>query len=170
LDLTSQKFNTVVQEQQMSFLSAFGNDVKKVFGWLGSPKGQAIIRTGEAVVEAIDPALDGVITLTNTWVQEIYKAQALANAAGATGTTGSTQKSALVLNAVTPQVLAFLKTQGLAPANSTQLQAANDALVAFLNALGGTATTAATTTSTTGTSVASTTTGAIPTAYATQLP
>jgi hypothetical protein len=72
-------------------------------------------------------------------VQEIYKAQALANAAGACGTTGSTQKSALVLNAVTPQVSAFLKTQGLAPANSTQLQAANDALVAFLNALGGAA-------------------------------
>lgn len=154
----------------MSFLSAFGNDVKKVFGWLGSPKGQAIIRTGEAVVEAIDPALDGVVTLTNTWLQEIYKAQALAVAAAA-GSTGGTQKSAMVLNAMTPQVLAFLKTQGLAPANSAQLQVANDALVAFLNALGGTATSAATTSTATTASVTATATGAIPTAYAaTQLP
>ena len=156
----------------MSFLSAFGNDVKKVFGWLGSPKGQAIIGTGEAVVEAIDPALDGVVTLTNTWLQEIYKAQALA-AAAAAGSTGGTQKSAMVLNAMTPQVLAFLKTQGLAPANSAQLQAANDALVAFLNALGGTAVSApaATTVTTTGVASTTTATGAIPTAYAaTQLP
>ena len=149
----------------MSFLSAFGNDVKKVFGWLGSPKGQAIIGAGEAVVEAVDPALDGVVTLTNTWLQEIYKAQALAVAASA-GATGGAQKSALVLNAMTPQVLAFLKTQGLAPANSTQLQAANDALVAFLNALGGTAVSASAATTVT------TPTAAIPTAYTpiTQLP
>ena len=150
----------------MSFLSAFGNDVKKVFGWLGSPKGQAIIGTGEAVLEAIDPALDGVATLTNTWLQEIYKAQALAVAASA-GATGGAQKSALVLNAMTPQVLAFLKTQGLAPANSTQLQAANDALVAFLNALGGTAVPA-----TVATTVTTPTTSVVPTVYTpiTQLP
>ena len=119
------------------------------------------------MLEAIDPALDGVVTLTNTWLQEIYKAQALAVAASA-GATGGAQKSALVLNAMTPQVLAFLKSQGLAPANSTQLQAANDALVAFLNALGSTATPApaATTVATT------VTVAAVPTVYATatQLP
>jgi hypothetical protein len=140
----------------MSFLSAFGNDVKKVFSWLGSTKVQAVVGVAEAIAEAVDPALDGVITLTNTWVQEIYKAQALATAAVATGSTGNAQKAALVLNAVTPQVTAFLKSQGLSAATATQLQAANDALVAFLNALGGTATSAATTTSTTNTSVAAT--------------
>jgi len=155
----------------MSFLSAFGNDVKKVFGWLGSPKGQAIIGTGEAVLEAVDPALDGVVTLTNTWLQEIYKAQALATAAGATGTLGNTGKAAMVLNAVTPQVMAFLKTQGLAPANSTQLQAANDALVAFLNALGSTATPASAATTVAASTTAASTT-VVPTVYApiTQLP
>jgi len=155
----------------MSFLSAFGNDVKKVFGWLGSPKGQAIIGTGEAVLEAVDPALDGVVTLTNTWLQEIYKAQALATAAAATGTLGNTGKAAMVLNAVTPQVMAFLKTQGLAPANSTQLQAANDALVAFLNALGSTATPASAATTVAASTTAASTT-VVPTVYApiTQLP
>jgi len=77
----------------------------------------------------------------------------------------------MVLNAVTPQVMAFLKTQGLAPANSTQLQAANDALVAFLNALGSTATPASAATTVAASTTAASTT-VVPTVYApiTQLP
>jgi len=94
----------------MSWLSTLGNDVKKVFKWLGSSKGQAILSTGEGVVEAIDPALDGVVNLTNTWLQEIFKAQALATAASANAT-GGVQKAAMVLNTVTPQVIAFAKAQ-----------------------------------------------------------
>ena len=119
----------------MSWLSTLGNDVKKVFGWLGSPKGQAVLSAGEGVVEAVDPALDGVINLTNTWLQEIFKAQALATAAAANAT-GGVQKSAMVLNTVTPQVIVFATAQGLPIPTGVELQNANNALVAFLNALG----------------------------------
>jgi hypothetical protein len=120
----------------MSWLSTLGNDVKKVFGWLGSPKGQAILSTGEGIVEVVDPALDGIINLTNTWLQEIFKAQALAAAASANAT-GGVQKSAMVLNTVAPQIIAFATAQGLPIPTGVELQNANNALVAFLNALGG---------------------------------
>jgi hypothetical protein len=119
----------------MSWLGTLGNDVKKVFGWLGSPKGQAVLSAGEGVVEAVDPALDGVVNLTNTWLQEIFKAQALATAASASAT-GGVQKSAMVLNTVAPQVIAFATAQGLPIPTGVELQNANNALVAFLNALG----------------------------------
>jgi hypothetical protein len=133
----------------MSWLSTLGNDVKKVFGWLGSPRGQAVLSTGEGFVEAVDPALDGVVNLTNTWLQEIFKAQALATAAAANAT-GGVQKSAMVLNTVAPQVIAFATAQGLPIPTGVELQNANNALVAFLNALGAGSTTTATT-GTTGT-------------------
>ena len=119
----------------MSWLSILGSDVKKVFGWLGSPKGQAILSTGEGIVEVVDPALDGIINLTNTWLQEIFKAQALATAAAANAT-GGVQKSAMVLNTLAPQVIAFATAQGLPIPTGVELQNANNALVAFLNALG----------------------------------
>ena len=128
----------------MSWLGTLGNDVKKVFGWLGSPRGQAVLSTGEGFVEAVDPALDGVVNLTNTWLQEIFKAQALATAAAANAT-GGVQKSAMVLNTVAPQVIAFATAQGLPIPTGVELQNANNALVAFLNALGAGSTTTATT-------------------------
>jgi hypothetical protein len=137
----------------MSWLSTLGKDVGKVFGWLGSPKGQAIVGAGEAVAEAVCPALDGVLGITNTWLQEIYKAQALATAAGATGTAGGAQKAAMVLNALSPQVLAFAKTQGLPTPTATDLQTANNALVAFLNALGAGSSTVSTTAQNTTTAI-----------------
>jgi hypothetical protein len=119
----------------MSWLSTLGNDEKKVFEWLFSPKGQAILSAGEGIVEIADPALDGVINLTNTWLQEIFKAQALATAASANAT-GGAQKSAMVLNTVAPQIIAFATAQGLPVPTGIELQNANNALVAFLNALG----------------------------------
>lgn len=119
----------------MSWLSTLGGDVKKVFSWLGSPKGQAIVGTAEGVVEAVDPALDGIIGITNTWLQEIYKAQALATAAAA-GATGGVQKASIVLNTLTPQVIAFAEAQKLPVPTGNDLLLANNALVAFLNALG----------------------------------
>jgi hypothetical protein len=119
----------------MSWLNVLGGDVKKVFGWLGSPKGQAIVGTVEGVVELADPALDGVVSITNTWLQEIYKARALATAASA-GTTGGAQEAAMVLNTLTPQVIAFAEAQKLPVPTGNDLTLANNALVAFLNALG----------------------------------
>ena len=119
----------------MSILSTIGKDVKGLLSWLGSPKGQAVVNAGEALVEDAFPAATGAINLANTWLVEIFKAEALGEAAGAaTGT--DTQKAAAVIASVTPSVLTFAKTQGLGTPTTANLQSANDALVTFLEALG----------------------------------
>ena len=119
----------------MSILSTIGKDVKGLLSWLGSPKGQAVVNAGEALVEDAFPAATGAINLANTWLVEIFKAEALGEAAGtATGT--DTQKAAAVIASVTPSVLTFAKTQGLGTPTAANLQSANDALVTFLEALG----------------------------------
>ena len=118
----------------MSWLSTLGKDVGKVFGWLGSPKAQAVITTVEGVAVAVDPVLSGIVSITNTWLKEIFTAQALAEAAAASTGSGA-QKSAMVLNTMTPQILAFAAAQKLPIPDAAGIQKANDALVAFLNAL-----------------------------------
>lgn len=122
-----------------SVLSTIGKDVKGVFTWLGSSTGQKIIQTGEAVVEAIIPASAGLITLGNTWMTEAIKTEAIAAAAGASSGS-STQKAAATLLATTPQAIAFAQQYGLPAPTATQLNAANTAIVAFLNAFPGLAT------------------------------
>jgi hypothetical protein len=124
-----------------SVLSVFGRDVKKVFAWIGSPQAQTLIKEGEAVAEAVYPPLTGIIAIGNTFMTEAVKVEALAAAAGEQNGTG-TQKAAAVLNAATPQVLAFAQQYGLPAPTSAQLQQANDAIVAFLNAFPGLATAA----------------------------
>lgn len=125
----------------MSFLTALKGDVVKVFNWIGSPKGQAVISLTETGVEAAFPAADGVITLLNTWGTEIFKSEALAMAAGATGS--NTQKAASVLNVLTPEVIAFAKAQGTPIPDAAKIQAINDGLVKIFNILAGTDTTPA---------------------------
>jgi len=122
-------------ENNMSFLSAIGKDFEKVFSFLGSQKGQNIIATGEAVATAIDPALSGVFSIANNWLTEIIKLQALGSAAG--DTPGSdTVKSAAVISTLTPQILAWAAANKMPVPDSAQIQTANDALVAFLDAFG----------------------------------
>jgi len=120
-----------------SVLTVIGADAKKVFVWVASPKGQAVIHTGEAVAEAIDPGLTGLINLSETYMQEIIKTEALAAAAGAQTGTG-VQKSAAVVSAVTPAVIAYAKEAGLPTPTADQISKASDAMVAFLNSLAAT--------------------------------
>ena len=127
-----------------SILNTIGADVKKVFAWIGSPQEQSLIATGEAVVETVYPPATAIISIANTYLTEAIKAEALAAAAGVQNGSG-TQKAAAVLNAVTPQVIAFAQQYGLAAPTSAQLNAANTAIVAFLNAFPGLATPAAST-------------------------
>jgi hypothetical protein len=124
-----------------SVLDKIGADAVEVLKWLGSPTGQSLVKTGEAVVESQVPAAAGLINLANTWFAEIIKTQTIATAAGA-GTGSSLQKSAAVIAAVTPQALQFAQSQGV-PLTTAQLQAANDALVAFANAFANPAATPA---------------------------
>lgn len=120
----------------MSIKSVLGKivtDVKDVFGFLGSAKGQAVIAAGEGLVEAIVPGTAGVFTLANTWLAEVIKSETLATTAGQ-GDGSGTQKAAMVLAAVTPQALQFAQANGLPAPTAAQLAAANTALVGFLNA------------------------------------
>ena len=126
------RFDAPVSGKQ-TFLQHLGADIKDVFAWLGSSKGQGVIATGEALVEAAVPQAAGLINIANAWMTEIIKDETLAAQAGAQNGTG-TQKAAMVLNTVTPQVVAFFERRKLAAPTATQLQAANTALVAFLNA------------------------------------
>lgn len=116
----------------MKFLNFLG-DIKKVFQWLGSAQGQKVIATGEAVAESIYPPATAVINLANTWLTEIIKTEAIGVAAGA-GTGSGAQKAAMVITAESPVVLAFAQQYGLSAPTAAQIAAANDALVAFLNA------------------------------------
>ncbi len=123
-----------------SFLQSFGSKFVDVFKWLGTPKAQAGIVAaevlGETVAHAFNPALAALDPLISTWTMEIFKAQALAAAAGAADGSGA-QKAAMVLGSMTPQVIAFAEANKLPAPTGAKLQAANDALVAFLNALEG---------------------------------
>ena len=118
-----------------SILDTIGNDAKKVFSFLSSSKGQAIVTTVETAVTDIDPTLSGIFTIVNSWMSEIFKTQALASAAAAT-TGSSTQKAAIALSSITPQVLSFAQANGLNTPTAADLSTINNALVTVLNTLG----------------------------------
>lgn len=126
----------------MSFLSALKGDIKKVFGWVGSPKGQAVVAVVEKAAEDAFPAATGAINLLNSWGTEIFKVQSMAEAASATGS--STQKATAVLSTITPQVLSFAQANGLPAPTAVSIQKINDNIVEVLNLLTGTTTTTAT--------------------------
>jgi hypothetical protein len=123
----------------MSLLDTLGKDFKGLFAWLGSTTGQNVIKTGEALAEAFVPASAGIINLGQAWLTEIIKTQALSTAAGAQAGS-NTQKAAMALNATAPQAIAFAQQYGLPAPTAAQLNEANTALVAFLNAFPGIAT------------------------------
>lgn len=118
-----------------SVLDDIGNDAKKVFGWLATSKGQTIVSTVETAAEAVAPQITGVVNIVNSWLAEIFKTQALATAANAT-TGSSTQKAAVALASITPQVLQFAQQYGLNTPTTTDLNTINTALVTVLNTLG----------------------------------
>lgn len=112
----------------MSFLSAIGNDFKRVFSWIGSPKGQALISTGEAIATSIDPGLAGIFSLANSWMNKVLTTESLA-AAAAQQTGSGTQKAAAVMVAMGPEISKYFPT-----ATATEIANANNAIVAFLQA------------------------------------
>lgn len=117
-----------------SILTVIGSDIKGVFTWLASPTGQTIIKDAEAVAEDVYPPAAGIIQIANDWLAEILKTQALATAAGAV-TGANSAKSAMSINGVRSQVLAYMKAHGYPTPTAEQLQKANDSLVAYMNAL-----------------------------------
>ena len=112
----------------MSFLSNIGKAFKSVFEWLGSAKGQTVISTAEGVVVAIDPALAGIVTLANSWIEKVITTESLAAAAGVQAGSG-VQKAAAVMSAMQPQIAQYFPA-----ATAAEISNANTAIVAFLNA------------------------------------
>jgi predicted aspartyl protease len=112
----------------MSFLSTIGKDFKAVFGWLTSAKGQAVIQTGEAVAVAIDPGLQGILTLANSWIEKVITTETIAAAASEQNGTG-VQKAAAVIAAMQPEISKYFPQ-----ATAAEIGVANAAIVAFLNA------------------------------------
>lgn len=119
-----------------SVLQTIGSDVTKVFAWIGSPKGQAVITAGEGAVETIAPQLTGLINLANSGLVEIVKIEALAAGAAAQNGTGA-QKLTAVVATTTPAILAYAEANGLPVPTATSIQNAINGLVAFANALEG---------------------------------
>ncbi len=121
----------------MSFLSGlkvFGKDIVKVFTWGASEKGQAVISESEKVLVAAVPAAKPIVDLFNYWAQKAYLIESLAVASGqATGT--GPEKSAITTQNVAPEVADYVTKEGLAPRTPEQVQKANDAVIAFINAM-----------------------------------
>jgi hypothetical protein len=121
----------------MSFLSGmkvFGTDIVKVFTWFGSPKGQTVVAAGESFLETAIPASTPIVDLFNSWAQKAYTVEALAVAAGKSTGTGA-DKAIVAISSITPQVLTYAQQAGVSPRTTAQIQAANDAAVAFIKAM-----------------------------------
>jgi hypothetical protein len=119
-------FNTI--------LSDIGTAFKKFFG-----VAVTVATDAEPLVDTLFP---GFATLYNGAVAEAAKAEALAAAAGAQSGTGA-QKLALVVQSLTPSILAYAEVQGLPKPTADQITAYTNAVVATLNAFSAKTTTPA---------------------------
>jgi len=123
----------------MSFLATVVKDAKAGFAWLASTKGQAIVGVAEAAVDVAFPPAVPAMALVNTWMAEIIKVEGLATATGSQSGTG-TQKAAMALSTMTPQVLSWAAANGYTIPDSANISAINTAVVNVLNLLGADAT------------------------------
>jgi hypothetical protein len=135
--------NSQSKEKTMAFgwLKTIGKDVKAVFAFLGSSNGQKIITGVEtaglatATAFGVGAPVAAGINLINVWMGEAIKSETLAAAAGSQDGTGA-QKSAMVLQAMVPQLMQFLQGQGLTPQQVTdKATAINTQVVNLLNLL-----------------------------------
>jgi hypothetical protein len=123
---------------------SFIKDIKAIFAWLGSSKGQAVIGTAEGVAVTIGTltgngaAVQAGVNLANKWLTEIIKTETIALGAGQAEGTGA-QKAAIAIDAMLPQLLDFLKGEGLTTdQTNARATAINNAGAAFVNAIFGT--------------------------------
>lgn len=121
----------------MSFLSGlkvFGMDVEKAFAWAATPTGKAVISTGETVLETALPITVPIVALFNAWWNKAATVEGLAAAAGKATGTGA-QKAVIVDQAIAPDVIQFVQQAGVSARTTGQIAEANNAVVAFINAM-----------------------------------
>lgn len=109
-----------------SILSDVGKGLKKFFS--------VVLGAAQVAEPIIDVAFPGLAVLYNATVNEAVKAEAAAIAAGQQNGTGA-QKLALVIEAVTPQVVAFAAQNGLPAPTAATITNYVNAVVATLNAI-----------------------------------
>ena len=109
----------------MTFLQHVGNFFKTIFS--------DVTRVATAVEPVVDAVFPGIGSLYNATVQAVATAETAAAAAGAASGSGE-HKLAAVTAAIEPIAVAYLKQQGI-NANSQQIVAWTNAVVATLNAL-----------------------------------
>ncbi len=120
----------------MGFLKKLGVGIKDVFGWLSSDKGQAVVKVGEAAMETAFPSLTGVINIINAWVAKAFTVEAIADAAAENTGTGA-QKATILLNDLTPVVLALASQHGLPAPTAEKLATINTNVISIINLLTG---------------------------------
>ena len=114
----------VTAAPKVSFLQHIGNFFKDIF-----KIGVEAATVAEPIVAVAFPQIS---VLFNSTVQAISNAEIAATAAGAQTGTGA-QKLAMVTAAIEPIAIQYLQTQGIS-ANSAQVTAWVNAIVAALNA------------------------------------
>lgn len=131
----------------VTFLQSAGSKLLSFFKADINP----IIKDGVGVAQAAEPivglALPEISLLFNATVAAVANAEAMGQAAAATGGNGE-QKLASVIATLEPLATAYLQQQGIT-ANTAQITAWVNAIVAALNAIPAPAATAGTSTVTT---------------------
>lgn len=129
-----------------SFLSAFGADFVKVFSFLGSAQGQAVVTgvetTAAVIATSVNPAAGAAVSaveaLVNAALKQVIAVESVAAAAGQQAGTGA-QKAAAVITSITPQVGVTLAAAGVPSPTAEQIQsvatAVNNSVVAILNSI-----------------------------------
>lgn len=110
----------------MTFLQHVGSFFKTIFA--------DVTHEAKAVEPVVDVAFPGIATLYNSTVQAVSVAEAAGDAAASSTKGNGPAKLAAVTSAIEPLAVAYLKSQGIT-ANTTQVQAWINAVVATLNAL-----------------------------------
>jgi hypothetical protein len=117
-----------------SGLKVFGMTIEKAFAWFGSPKGQAVVAAGEAIVETAEPAAVPIVNLFNAWAAKAYNVEAIAVAASKATGSGA-DKAVLAISSITPTVLQYAQQEGMPARTAAQITAANNAVITFINAM-----------------------------------
>src|SRR6185437_606398 len=120
----------------VSIIKKAGLDIVKGFEWLGSPKGQTVVKAAETAVDIAFPVAAPVVAIVDAWIQKAEVVEGKAQAASSLGANvTSTQKATAAIAAATPDVEAILSQYKLLKLSPDSLAKINDAVLAIANEL-----------------------------------
>lgn len=123
-----------VPAPHVSWLKKIGLAIVHGFEDLGSPKGQALVASAEAITETIFPVSAPIVALVNVWMHRAAVIEAKGQAAADLGASATgAQKAVAAISAVAPDVEAILQQFKLLPLSPASMQIINDAVIAIAN-------------------------------------